>query len=205
MLVSDKDHIRAARDLAREVETQIKIVLQEMPEAAISDASNPVTIPALAFLKPAEDYEPLTYNIADAKSSTWAQLGVNDGQLLVPSGGPRTRPATLKVEICTNEDAKTVVKGIAECRVTDGTSATMLTATVSVAQRFIDQKTCQLTRSGRVLLQAQLENLFDFETKTAKETSLADWLNTMAVFLRMVRTTAFSNVCKTEAHAPKPR
>jgi len=194
----------AAKTLADVVREKIRMTFKEIPIAAISDPANPVHIPAAAFLKHDEDYEPLSFKLVSGSSSSWATVGQDDGQLLAASE-PTAKPASLKIELYFGEVAAATV----DITVNDGPAKPWIAPTVSIVRHFLEVQQYKLAGHARAALQEQLGHVFDFGPGTAieedvKAVTFGSWLSTMSVVLRMLRSTAAANVVRTEAHGPRP-
>lgn len=201
-ILGDQTHVRAALDLAAEIQKSIQEVLKDIPLAAISHGADPVRIPALAFLPAGSDYEPLSFALAaDPPVGLWATIGVDDG-ILRALAVPPARPAPLKVEMNFIEG----ICGSVECRVSDKAagSSPWNAATVKVVTHFNDVRRCQLLKNARIVLKERLSLLYSFEANTPKETSLGRWLEDMYRLLRMLRGSTVANVVKTEVHSTRP-
>eukprot|EP00440_Ansanella_granifera_P065845 gb/GFBE01071413.1/.p1 GENE.gb/GFBE01071413.1/~~gb/GFBE01071413.1/.p1 ORF type:complete len:581 (+),score=113.57 gb/GFBE01071413.1/:1-1743(+) len=160
--MGDTTQAKAALDLARIIEQQVQGTLKDVPLSAISDPSEPVNIPARAFLRPSEDYEPLSYELSpeNAAHSAWLKIGSEDGQLLAIATDPPARPIQLKVELKHSGG----MGGIANICVTDASpQAGWVTATARIASHFNDTHKHPLTHYSRIALQEQLSKVFDFE------------------------------------------
>jgi len=198
----DPSHPRAALGLAKEVESALGSVLQQIPLHTLSSSTDLLQIPAKAFLSEENDYEPLRFDGAAAAGGPlppWAKIESDTGRLFT-EGQPPQSALPLRVEFTASEGCV----GAAECSVVTerhgGLSSPWAAATVPIIQLFNDLNLCPLEKGARAALLEHFSQLWDFRQRSAKNKSLAAWVETMAIILRMLRSTAVGNITLSSVH-----
>ncbi|CAE7815389.1 unnamed protein product [Symbiodinium necroappetens] len=195
---ADQTHTNAAMNLCKVLEESVRSVLKDLPMFAIQENGDSVRIPACALMKPGEDYAPVQYQLAQTSTARkWLCLSEEDGKLSLIGKGPPSRPAPFRVEFVHPEGMTAVV----DCMVTDTQQKSWLSASATIAARFMDVGHCPLSRNARVVLQEHVGKIFSFEKKVAKEIALGRWLDVVDLLIRMLRTTAMAHVVKSDSAA----
>ena len=198
---ADDTQCKSALYLAKEVENQIQRALKDLPLSALMDVKDKVRIPALAFMKPNEDYVPVCFQVSpDSTGRSWAKIGSEDGVLSTVMEPPSSK-APIRLELHHPEALAAVV----ECLVTTSPKPVWQSGTDSVIKCLFDVTKCKLSRNSRIILQERMSKIYDFvENKVVQDVRFGAWLSCMELTLRLLRSMAFANVVKSEVTSRPP-
>mmetsp|Transcript_67519 Transcript_67519/g.197550 ORF Transcript_67519/g.197550 Transcript_67519/m.197550 type:complete len:644 (+) Transcript_67519:69-2000(+) len=198
-------HSRAALDLATVIERGVMKVLSAMPLPSLA-ASREVRahIPARAVLFEDLDYEPLRFDAslpAGEELPTWLRVDADDGRLITEDTPQLSKPLQMKVEFLHAEGPV----GAVPFSIVPSGPALWTDVTPGLAQRFADVRQCPLEVGAREALAEQFSEVYDFSSKSSRERTLGEWLEAMSTILRMLRSTAVSNVSLAAVHKAPPQ
>ena len=197
---TDQMQTPAAINLCKVLEESVRSVLKNLPVLALQQNGDSVRIPACALNKPTEDYVPVRVQLSQTSAARqWLCLSEEDGKLSLIGKGPPSWPAPFRVEFVHPDGLTAVV----DCMVTNTQQKPWLSASATIAARFMDVALYPMSRNARVVLQEHLQKIFSFETKAAKEVSLGRWLDVVDIVIRMLRTTAMVYVVKSDAQTSR--
>lgn len=196
----DLRHARAALDLAGSVGRRISEVMQRIPYASlVGTQSDPIIVPALAFLPETCDIEPLKFHgklKSGAPLPEWLRLDSGDGSLQVLPSDPITEDVNFNVELYNFAG----VIGTASCVITQQrfTPPPWFVATGNIVARV--SNAAALDRGVCSVLSERLDSLYDFQQRSPRNVSLGVWLREIIVVLRMLRSTAVAVITPGVSH-----
>lgn len=187
----DSTAANAAGDLGEMIKQSLRMVLQAIPLASLSEAKPRVHLPGRVFLPEDDDYEPLTFAIAacDAKGNaipapSWLAIHPDNGQFRVKSPPEEADlPLQLKVEMshaegpCTQE----------VCSIVKGPAVAWKQETIKIAQLYYSSIRCPLEKGVRQALQVIFQDIFDFTQMAPREVKLGRWVHQMSRIHRQCR------------------
>ena len=198
----EQAHAKAALDLAKLAEKAIGEVLGRLPVHALREVGAPLHLPALACLREEHDYDPVVFDAVAGTGGSlppWLRVDFDSGRVTAAAQAPSSFPPTqVRVELSHAEGAATAMLCTVTAEQLGGSSAPWTRATGAIAQAFGDSN---LHRSARAALQERFSELYDFKDQAARIRTVNEWLDTMSVIVRMLRSTAVANITVSPAHA----
>jgi len=188
----DQTHALAAMELCRLAQHSLQAVLQQIPIRSIVADSDPVRLPARAFLAEEMDYEPLRFAAVSQDGSPlppWVGIDMDSGQISAARQPAASElPLSIQVELAHSEGAV----ALAMCTVVaDSNSKPLSTWTVPFAQRFNEAR---LERGVRAAISEHFAEVYDVSRRTPRERSVGAWLDAMSRIMRLLRGAAGTNL-----------
>merc|ERR1712061_287733 len=84
------------------------------------------------------------------------------------------------------------------------TGSPWVSATDAVVQQFSDLSIPQMDKGVRTVLWEHLNEVWDFESRCARDRKLGEWLDVMSRIMRMLRSSSVANVSPVTASTAPP-
>eukprot|EP00927_Polykrikos_kofoidii_P081656 TRINITY_DN7926_c0_g1_i1.p1 TRINITY_DN7926_c0_g1~~TRINITY_DN7926_c0_g1_i1.p1 ORF type:complete len:711 (-),score=120.82 TRINITY_DN7926_c0_g1_i1:138-2270(-) len=202
----DLTHQRAALSLAGSVSRRVGEVMRAIPlYSLMTDVSPPVTLPTSAFLPDDMDVEPLRYDATNAKTGEqlpeWFSIDPASGAMTATDGVLLAESLEMKIDLYHSEGTVASASCIITPQKAMPPTAPWNIATAAIIARFENTDTCPLDKMARNVLQERLMGLYDFNSKAVRLVSLGQWLQTITVLLRMLKSSVVAVITPTAAVA----
>jgi len=189
----DLTHSTAALDLAGSVSRRIAEVLKAIPLQSLTGGGGPrVAVPAAAFLAEDMDVEPLNFKGTLTNGEPlppWLHVGSSTGELTATET-TLSEDIHLQIELFHSEG----LVGRVPLTITPsrplGSMQPWMVASGAIVARFNNSDSCPLDKNARAVLNERLDEIYDFKFSSVREVPLGQWLKSIAVLLRMLRSSA---------------